>query len=115
MSDMWPRPQDVVKRFNRATLVVKFDDYRDNFDLWMEAMKELGMTPEEYQRERDLDEDLPWDIIDVGVSKDFFKRELEKSKKAALSHDCRKGCLGCGMKGIVPECGTLTTERVTEK
>ena len=90
---------------------VKLDDYRDNFNLWMEAMAELGITPEEYLGERDIDAELPWDIIDVGVSKEFFKRELKKSEEAALSHDCRKGCLGCGMRRIVPECGNLTTTK----
>ena len=88
---------------------VKLDDYRDNFNLWTEAMNELGITPEEYLGERDLEAELPWDIVDVGVSKEFFKRELKKSEEAALSHDCRKGCLGCGMRRIVPECGNLTT------
>ena len=90
---------------------VKLDDYRDNFNLWMEAMAELGITPEEYLGERDIEAELPWDIIDVGVSKEFFKRELKKSEEAALSHDCRQGCLGCGMRRIVPECGNLTTTK----
>ena len=65
---------------------VKLDDYRDNFNLWTEAMNELGIIPEEYLGERDLEAELPWDIVDVGVSKEFFKRELKKSEKKLLFH-----------------------------
>ena len=32
-------------------------------------------------RERGEDEIFPWDIIDIGVSKKFLRREYEKSKK----------------------------------
>lgn len=88
---------------------VKLDDYRDNFNIWMEAVDELGIKHETYLGERDMEAELPWDIVDVGVTKEFFKRELKKSEEASLSHDCRNGCLGCGMKGIIPECGKLTT------
>ena len=90
---------------------VKLDDYKDNYELWIAALDELGLTWEEYFRARDLDEKLPWDIVDIGVSKDFLKREYKKAEEVQLSHDCRQGCLGCGMRRIVPECGTITDAR----
>lgn len=90
---------------------VKLDDYKDNYDIWMEAMEELGMSKEYYLGIREFDEELPWDIIEVGVSKEFLKKEYDKAKEAVLSHDCRLGCLGCGMKRFIPECGTLVDSK----
>lgn len=86
---------------------VKLDDYRDNYNLWMEALNELGLSVDYYLGERSFDETLPWDIIDIGVSKEFLRREYERTKAQTLSHDCRLGCLGCGMKKIIPECGNI--------
>ena len=69
------------------------------FDLWMEAFKECGLDPAFYaNRERPMDEILPWDHIDCGVTKDFFRREKEKSDRAEITRDCRKGCNGCGLQ-----------------
>jgi hypothetical protein len=48
-------------------------------------------------REYLVDEVLPWDTIDVGVSKAYYKKELEKAKNEQVTADCRKGCTGCGM------------------
>lgn len=69
------------------------------YDLWMEAFKECGLDPAFYaNRERPVDETLPWDHIDCGVTKDFFRREKEKSDRAETTRDCRKGCNGCGLQ-----------------
>ncbi len=87
---------------------VKLDDYRDNFDIWMEALDELGMDKNNYLGERSFDEELPWDVVDIGVSKEFLKREHDKAYSATLSPDCRDGCDNCGMRRIVPECGSCT-------
>ena len=90
---------------------VKLDDYRDNYNLWISALEELGMKVEDYLGTRDFDEKLPWDIIDIGVSKEFLKREYDKAEMASLSHDCRLGCLGCGMKRIIPQCGNIVDSK----
>lgn len=78
----------------------KFDGWSEHFkaDLWKQAFVDTGVDPAFYTtRKRDLDEILPWDIIDSFVSKDFLKREYEKAMNAQTTHDCRKGCVGCGM------------------
>ena len=49
-------------------------------------------------RERDVDELLPWDFIDAGVTKAFLKREWERAKAGVVTPNCRKGCAGCGAK-----------------
>ncbi|MBC2851300.1 TIGR03960 family B12-binding radical SAM protein [Cetobacterium sp. 8H] len=89
----------------------KLDDYRDNFEVWQEAMADLGITEERYLGARDLDAPLPWDIVDIGVSKEFLIRELKKSEEQALTVDCREECAGCGMKKHIKECGSLTLDK----
>ena len=57
-----------------------FDSWGENFqnDVWMQAFSDCGVDPDFYTtRERSLDEILPWDFIDAGVSKEFLKREWE--------------------------------------
>ena len=83
---------------------MKLDDYRDNYSIWMEAIEELGLDPKKYLGSRDLEGTLPWDIVDIGVKKEFLVRELEKSKIASLTPECRISCSNCGMLEIFPNC-----------
>lgn len=76
----------------------RFDGWNDHFkyDKWIESFEECNIDPDFYLRERSLDEVLPWDHIDVGVTKSFFKREYAKSQKAETTPNCREKCAGCG-------------------
>jgi radical SAM family uncharacterized protein len=59
----------------------KFDGWREHFkfDLWMEAFKDCSIDPHFYvNRQKALNELLPWDHIDVGLSKEWLKREAQK-------------------------------------
>ena len=49
-------------------------------------------------RERSLDELFPWDFIDVGVTKEFLKREWNNSLMEKVTPNCRMQCSGCGAK-----------------
>lgn len=78
----------------------KFDGWDEHFkfDKWMEAFEQCGIDPEFYAyRKRDLEEKLPWDHIDVGITKKFLRSEYKKSLKAELTRDCRTACTGCGI------------------
>ncbi len=50
-------------------------------------------------RGRGRDEVLPWDIVDNGVSKAYYLRELDKSRAEQLSPHCPEiqGCIRCGV------------------
>ena len=73
-----------------------------DYDKWMEAIREAGLTVEFYaSRTRDLDEILPWEHIDVGVSKNFLKREWEKAQRAEVTKNCREQCAGCGASRLL--------------
>ncbi len=78
-----------------------YDAWSESFhyDLWKEAFEETGIDLDFYTlRERSLDEILPWDFIDAGVTKEFLKREWEQAKKEAVTPNCRQKCSGCGVK-----------------
>jgi radical SAM family uncharacterized protein len=67
------------------------------FQLWVESCKALGVDPQEYHRERRTDERLPWDFINMGVSREFLAREYEKAKAGEMTPDCATGaCTDCG-------------------
>jgi radical SAM superfamily enzyme YgiQ (UPF0313 family) len=64
------------------------------------ALRESGLDPAFYLfRRRSKQEVLPWDLVDNGVSKDFFWRELVKSEQELLSPHCPElqGCIRCGV------------------
>ena len=76
-----------------------FDAWGEMFknDTWIETFQELGIDMDFYTtRERALDEVLPWDFIDCGVTKQFLIREWEQAKLANVSPNCRVQCQGCG-------------------
>lgn len=76
-----------------------YDSWTESFegDKWDQAFEECGIDAELYTlRERPLDEVFPWDIIDIGVSKEFLKREYENARKGIVTPNCRDKCSGCG-------------------
>src|SRR5262249_38458592 len=64
------------------------------------AVKAVGLDPAFYLfRERGKDEVLPWDIVDNGVAKGYYLRELDRSRQEKLSPHCPEiqGCIRCGV------------------
>lgn len=76
-----------------------YDSWTEHFkyDLWVAAFEKNEINPLFYTgRERSLDELLPWDFIDVGISKEFLILELKRAKEALTTPNCRLKCSGCG-------------------
>ncbi|STO30865.1 radical SAM family uncharacterized protein [Fusobacterium necrogenes] len=82
----------------------KLDDYKDNFNIWKKAIDDLKFGEDEYLRARDIDEKLPWDIVEISVDKEFLKKELEQARNAALTPECRTRCSNCGIRKRFPNC-----------
>lgn len=85
----------------------RFDGWSDQYrhDLWLKAFQDLGVDPDFYAlRNFDLDEMLPWDHLDAGVTKDFLRREWNKALHGECTRDCRKGCVGCGVNRYEGAC-----------
>ncbi|MCR4923595.1 MAG: TIGR03960 family B12-binding radical SAM protein [Lachnospiraceae bacterium] len=78
-----------------------FDAWSETFneERWLQAFEEEGISMDFYvSRERDINEVLPWDHIDAGVTKDFLIREWEQAKKGSVTPNCREKCSGCGAR-----------------
>ena len=76
-----------------------FDAWHEMFhqELWNQAFADNHIDTEFYtSREREVDEILPWDFIDIGVSKQFFIKEWERAKRAEVTKNCKQQCSGCG-------------------
>ena len=76
-----------------------FDAWSEFFDYdkWIEVLTEAGIAPAFYaNRAYGLDEVLPWDIIDCGVTKAFLLRERAKAYEEKTTPSCREQCSGCG-------------------
>ncbi len=76
-----------------------YDSWTESFDSvkWDEAFRECDIDTGFYTlRERPLDECFPWDFIDIGVTKEFLKKEYQRSRKALVTPNCRDKCSGCG-------------------
>lgn len=87
----------ILKAYEKGCL---YDAWSETFhnDLWMEAFEECGVDIAFYNnRERDVDEILPWDFIDTGVTKEFLKREWKNAKEEQVTPNCRQRCSGCGV------------------
>ena len=73
-----------------------WDEFFD-YDKWLSVFERTGVDPAFFaNRQFGLDEILPWDVIDCGVTKEFFKRERAKAYEAATTPNCRQQCSGCG-------------------
>ena len=78
----------------------RFDGWGDHFSFgkWQQAFAAIGIDPRFYHRRRELDEILPWDHLDAGLSKEFLLREREAAFAGAYIADCRTGkCSRCGV------------------
>lgn len=76
-----------------------FDAWTEFFhkEKWDAALSECQVDIDFYTyRERCNDEILPWDFIDIGVTKDFLKREWQRAQDGIITENCRKKCAGCG-------------------
>ena len=82
--------------YNKGCFYDAWSEYFHN-DVWMEAFAACGLDPDFYShRERPLDEILPWDFLDCGVSRAFLEREWQKAKNETISPNCKQACQGCG-------------------
>ncbi len=76
-----------------------FTSWKEHFDfrLWLQVFESLGIDYKKYLGPRELNKKMDWDFIDIGVSKDFLEKEMEKARSEKITLDCRWGrCVKCG-------------------
>ena len=80
-----------------------WDEYF-NYSKWFDAFQECGVDPDFYTvRGYGEEELLPWDTIDVGVTKKFLRLERKRAYESKVTPDCRQGCAGCGASCLLKE------------
>ena len=80
-----------------------WDEYF-NYAKWYDAFRECGIEEDFYTtRGYGEEEVLPWDTIDVGVTKKFLKLERKRAYEEMVTPDCRHGCAGCGAAALLKE------------
>lgn len=90
--------------YNAWKMGCKFDSWDEYFDFekWKKAITDAGLTIDFYANRVKLDDEiLPWDHIDVGVSKKFLSKEFEKAKNGAVTENCKEKCAGCGANRLL--------------
>ena len=79
----------------------RFDGWSDHFQYnrWQSACEVAGVDIDFFtDRQRDATEPLPWEPVDIGVSKEFLWQEARKALAGELTEDCRRGdCNSCGV------------------
>ncbi len=87
---------------------VRLDGWSEHFrlDTWQQAAGECDIDLDGYLAARPIDAVLPWDHLDSGVDRDFFKKEHALALERGYTPDCRtNGCQQCGLcdfKSIQP-------------
>ena len=80
-----------------------WDEYFD-YGKWLDAFEKCGVDVDYYTTRGFGEEELlPWDVIDVGVSKKFLLRERKRAYENLVTPDCRHGCAGCGANCLLKE------------
>jgi len=85
-------------------LGARLDGWDEHFryDIWLDAFAACGVDPNWYTvRGFEEDEILPWDLIDVGVSKRFLRSERSRAYAETVTPDCRQNCCGCGANKLL--------------
>jgi len=81
----------------------RFDGWKEHFDFakWTKAFEDCNIDPKFYAlRRRSYTEVLPWDHINIGVSREFLKRENERALRGRTTPYCREGCINCGISEL---------------
>ena len=76
-----------------------YDAWSETFDnqKWVDALERTGTDMNFYvHRERSLEEKLPWDFIQIGVTKKHLLKEWERARQEEVTVNCRQKCAGCG-------------------
>ena len=93
----------IEEAVNMGARLDGWDEYF-RYDIWQEAFRKCGVDPNFYTvRGYGEEELLPWDMINVGVTKKFLLRERKRAYADTVTPDCRKGCAGCGANCLLKE------------
>ncbi len=81
----------------KGTYLTSWDEYTDK-DLWEQTAIECGFNlDEEAQKSFNSEEELPWDIIDTGLEKEWLINQYQNAIKEKNIIPCEFNCVNCGV------------------
>ena len=93
----------IEEAMNRGARLDGWDEHF-SYQTWLDAFEACGVDPDFYTvRGYGEDELLPWDMMDIGVSKKFLLRERKQAYAGTVTPDCRQSCSGCGANSLLKE------------
>jgi len=69
-------------------------------DSWIKAYKKIGKDLEQDLWSRPKDTSLPWEVIDIGISRDYLWKEFLRFKNIESGSKCIRNCIGCKRCGL---------------
>ncbi len=96
----WAEVQAVLSRGDRriAGLLLAIPPGGLTVRSFFQAMEDLGLEREHYAGEWKVGSPLPWDIVESGVSENYFHYELKLAARSETGLSCppdSAGCLSC--------------------
>ena len=94
----WAYIQAMLSRGDRKVADILALAHANNGN-WAQTLKTVPVNPEFYvHRERDPDEQFPWDFIDHGIKKSYLQKEYQRARRVATTPDCQvQTCKMCGV------------------
>lgn len=83
------------------SLGCRLDGWSDvfKFEKWEKAMNLTGINAADFaEKTYESSDTLPWENIDVGVTKEFLWKEHQKALSCDITPDCRNTCHLCGLE-----------------
>ena len=82
----------ILAAYRKGARLDAWEEYVD-FDIWREVFSEAGWdVVETTLRRRDLDESLPWDLVDLGINREYLSSELQRAENYELTPECDFPC-----------------------
>ncbi len=96
----WAEIQAVLSRGDRriADLLLAIPAGRLTVRTFFQTMEDLGLEREHYAGEWKVGSPLPWDIVESGVSENYYHYELKLAARSETGLSCppdSAGCLSC--------------------
>ncbi len=90
-----------------------------SYEMWLEAMEQAGVDPKAQIAERDPEVPLPFESIDLGITREFLLRERENAYNMETTGDCAvdgkcRACGVCDMKKVKPVLGKEKAQTAPE-
>lgn len=99
-SPEWAEVQAVLSRGDRALAQVLLEIPSDGLTVrtFFQTMERLGLQKEHYTGKWEVGSPLPWDIVQSGVSENYFHYELKLAARDETGLSCppdSAGCMSC--------------------